>query len=194
MTMREISPLTLLPVGAFAFLGGAALFTNRKGLSMLPKSDGPIEGVPIVCWQRFVAAMVVAPKNTVSSRGRTGMFGMDARRLCDVGFMDKAKKSTVAGETGVWVGEWKKPVTTEKFLASTPLQYEAFKRSMTRMAPKVQGLVGRTVDGTRATLSGLLGVGHLAGEEGARSWVEEPKIRARFAATTKNFHRCNGIF
>lgn len=117
---------------------------------MLPKTDGPIEGVPILAWQRFVTMMVVAPKNTVTS-GRTGMFGMDARRLCDVGFMEKARKSTIAGETGVWTGTWKAPVTTEKFLLYTPLQYEAFKRSMSRMAPKVQGLAGRTIDGTKAT-------------------------------------------
>jgi len=192
--MRQISAISLIPVGALAFLGGAALVTSRRGLSMLPPSEGPIAGVPIVAWQRFVTIMAVAPKNHISPRGRTGMFGMDARRLCDVGLMVSARKAAVAGESGVWVGEWKKPLTSESFLASTPLQYEAFKRSMARMSPKVRGLVGTSIDGTRATLSGLLGVGHLAGEEGTRSWVEDPRVRARFSATTKNFHRCNGIF
>lgn len=193
--MAQVSALSLFPVGVFAFLGGAVLGVSRKGMSMSrPEPQGPISGVPLVAWRRFVTVMAVAPRGYESPRGRTGMFGMDARRLRDVGFMESARKATVGGEAGVWVGEWRAPVTREKFLASAPLQYEAFRRSATRMAPKVSGLVGKIVDGRKCSLSGLLGVGHLAGEEGVRSWVEDPAVRRRFSATTKNFARTNGIF
>lgn len=193
--MEKVGALTLVPVGIFAFLGGAVLGVSRKGMSMSrPEPEGPIRGVPLVAWRRFVTVMAVAPRDYVSPRGRTGMFGMDARRLRDVGFMKDAKKASVGGEVGVWVGSWQEPVTREKFLASPALQYEAFRRSATRMAPRVSGLVGKVVDGQRCSLSGLLGVGHLAGEEGVRSWVEDPAVRRRFSTTTKNFARTNGIF
>jgi hypothetical protein len=123
-----------------------------------------------------------------------GAFGLDARRLADVGFMEKPRKMTVGGETGVWVGDWKSPLTTEKFLASTPAQYVAFKRSMSLMAPTVGAFVGAPIDGVKASLSGLLGVGHLAGEAGVESWVRNAEVRKRFKGTTKRFSQANGIF
>ena len=191
--MKELNPIILLPVGVFSFLAGATFGRSRKGLSML-KPSSPLPGVPLLRWERFVTIMAVAPKRHVTPRYRLGTFGLDARRLSDVGFVEKPRKAVVGSETGVWVGEWKKPLTTEKFLASTPAQYEAFRRSVVRMSPKVGEFVGAEVDGTKCTLSGLLGVGHLAGEEGVRGWVLDPAVRARFRATTENFNRTNGIF
>jgi hypothetical protein len=193
--MKDISPVALIPVGIFSFLGGAALFKSRKNLSMLPpEKQGPLPGVPIASWTRFISIMAIAPKKTVTPRGRMGAFGLDARRLSDVGFMEKPRKTTIGGETGVWTGDWKAPLTTEKFLDSTPAQYEAFKRSMKLMAPKVGSFVGADIDGVPATLSGLLGVGHLAGEAGVESWVKNPDIRKKFKATSVNFNKTNNIF
>jgi hypothetical protein len=193
--MKTVNPLFLLPFGIFAFLGGAAFGRSRKGLSMTPPpKGGPVPGVPLIKWERFVTVMAVAPKRHRTPRYRLGIFGLDARRLADVGFMVSPRKSTVGGETGVWIGEWKKPLTTDKFLDSMPAQYTAFKRSMIRMAPKVAGFVGTDIDGAKCTLSGLLGVGHLAGEAGVKSWVENPDVRRRFKSTTANFARTNGIF
>jgi hypothetical protein len=193
--LKPISPLTLIPVGIFAFLGGAALGRTRKGLSMAtPKKGSPIDGVPLARWERFVTIMAVAPRQRVTPRYRLGTFGMDARRLSDVGFMVAPRKAAVGGETGVWIGEWKHPLTTDKFLGSMPAQYLAFKRSMSRLATRVSGFVGADVDGTKCSLSGLLGVGHLAGEAGVESWVKSPDVRKRFKSTTANFVRANGIF
>ena len=193
--MRALTPLALIPVGVFSFLGGAALGRSRRGLSMTPRTTGPLPGVPLHSWERFVLVMATAPRRRVTPRYRLGTFGMDARRLCDVGFMSAPRKVSVSGSAGgAWVGEWRTPLTTEKFLASTPAQYEAFRRSVVRMAPKVGEFVGAEVDGTKCTLSGLLGVGHLAGEEGVRGWVGDPAVRRRFRATTENFNRTNGIF
>ena len=193
--LKPISPLSLIPVGIFAFLGGAVFGRSRKGLSMtVPKKVSPVDGVPLLKWERFVTVMAVAPKQHRTPRYRLGTFGMDARRLSDVGFMVAPRKAVVGGESGVWIGEWKKPLTTDKFLGSMPAQYVAFKRSMVRMIPKVAGFVGAEVDGAKCSLSGLLGVGHLAGEAGVESWVKDPDVRKRFKSTTSNFVRTNGIF
>jgi hypothetical protein len=187
-------PALLIPVGIFAFLGGAAFGRSRQGLSMTPRTESPLPGVPLLSWERFVTVMAVSPPSQVTPRRRMGVFGMDARRLTDVGFMEEARKTSVAGEQGVWVANWRAPLTTEKFLASTPAQYEAFSRSCRRLAPKVREHVGKLVDGQPCSLSGLLGVGHLAGEAGVASWVADPRVRARFRATTQTFHRTNGVF
>lgn len=189
-----MTPATLIPVGIFAFLGGAAFGRSRKNLSMTPRSTSPLPGVPLLAWERFVTVMAVSPPRHVTPRRRMGMFGMDARRLSDVGFMEEPRKAVVGGVDGVWVAEWAAPLTTEKFLASTPAQYEAFNRSCRRLAPRVQGLVGTVVDGQACSLSGLLGVGHLAGEAGVAGWASDPRVRERFRATTQAFHRTNGIF
>ena len=187
-------PLALIPVGIFAFLGGAALGRSRRGLSMTPRTASPLPGVPLLSWERFVTVMAVSPPAQVTPRRRMGMFGLDARRLADVGFMEGARKSSVGGVDGVWVASWRPPLTTERFLASTPAQYEAFRRSCVRMAPKIQGYVGVVVDGQPCTLSGLLGVGHLAGELGVSGWVTNPGVREKFRATSKMFSKTNGIF
>jgi len=190
-----MSPILLIPVGVFGFLGGAAFGTSRKGLSMLPpERPSPLRGVPAMRWEKFVTVMVVAPKKTVTPRGRWGLFGMDARRLSDIGFMASPRKTTVGGIPGIWSGEWVAPLSRDHFLSSTPAQYEAFARSMRRMVPKVSGLVGLSVGSQRCSLSGLLAVGHLAGEDGVKSWVADPAVREKFQATTANFKRANGLF
>lgn len=159
-----------------------------------PERPSPLRGVPAVAWSRFVTVMVQAPRSHATPRGRLGLFGMDGRRLADVGFMRSPRKVTVGSETGVWTGEWVAPLTEQKFLASAGAQYEALSRSMRRMAPKVAGYVGRTVDGKKISLSGLLAVGHLAGEDGVASWVADPAVRQKFGQTTRNFERANGLF
>jgi hypothetical protein len=65
---------------------------------------------------------------------------------------------------------------------------------MKLMAPKVGAFVGADIGGVKATLSGLLGVGHLAGEAGVESWVKSGDVRRKFKATTANFVKTNNIF
>ena len=172
-------------LGLLGGLTGFALAARRMTAS------SPLAGVALVSWQRFVGLMAVAPKNAVSPRGRLGTFQMDARRLKDVGLMESAKKTGSAGE---WVGQWKGGLTREQFLGSMPLQYAAFCRSMRTMAPKVSGLVGQVVDGKTCSLSGLLGVGHMAGEVGLLGWLADADARKRFGATTAVFDNANQIF
>jgi hypothetical protein len=181
---------------SLGFLAGASIFgPGRKGLTMLPPARmSPLRGVILLRWTRFVTTMARSPANYSSPRGRHGMFGMDMRRLSDVGFVKKPRKAEINGECGVWTGEWTPPLSTKVYLASKPVQYESFKRSMIRLAPKAQKYVGTKVDGAVCSLSGLLGVGHHAGESGIESWVKNPETRKKFSATTQTFNLVNGIF
>lgn len=188
-------PAILLPFGVFSFLTGAVLGTSRKNLSMLPPpKTNPFVGVPTASWSRFVTIMAIAPKAQVTPRRRFGMFGLDARRLADVGFMASPKKVSIGSEGGVWSGDWVTPLTEKKFLESTPAQYEAFGRSMRLLVPRAAPHVGKVIDGKKATLSGLLAAGHLAGTAGLEGWASDPAVRQKFGATTKNFEKANGIF
>jgi hypothetical protein len=178
------------------FLAGAAICgPGRKGLTMLPKApSSPIRGIVLVRWSRFVTTMARHTPSYASPRCRYGMFGMDMRRLADVGFAKKPRKTSLNGEVGVWVGDWSAPLSEKAYTNSLPAQYESFKRSMVRMVPKAKEHVGVVVDGKQCTLSGLLGVGHHAGENGITSWVKDPKVREKFKNTTEAFTRTNGIF
>lgn len=189
-----MTPVMLLPAVLLGFLGGAALVSpSRRGLSMA-KRPSPLPGVPLVRWEHFVAVMACRPKGWRGPKGRLGTFDMDARRLKDVGLMTKTKKGVVDGAVGVWIGEWTPPLTEKKFLGSMPLQYASFIRSMRDMAPKVSGFVGVEVDEVECSLSGLLGVGHMAGEAGVESWVSDAAVRKRFPGTTESFMKTNMIF
>ena len=185
-------PLLAIPIGLVGLLTGISLATGRRGLTMLPKS--PIRGIILVRWTRFTRTMGRRPRNYESPRGRLGAFDMDARRLSDVDFAENPHKVIVGSETGVWAADFKKPLTKDAFLGSLPLQYEAFKRSMVQMTPAVVGFVGTEVDGCKCSLSGLLGVGHMAGVAGVASWVKSPEIRKKFKNTTEMFQATNGIF
>lgn len=154
----------------------------------------PVSGVAPEAWERFVAQMAVADKSHVSERGKLGAFQMDARRLADVGAMRRAWKGPRGGVAGAWVGEWASGLTEAAFLGSMPLQYAVFARSMRAAAPKVSPLVGSVIDGKVATLSGLLGVSHAAGERSVEGFVRDPMIRTRFPSTADVFRRTNGIF
>jgi len=187
-----VLPLIAIPVGLVGLLTGISLATGRRGLTMLPQS--PIKGVVLVRWLRFTRTMARRPRDYESPRGRLGAFDMDARRLSDVGFAENPRKVIVGSETGVWTADWKKPISKDVFLGSLPVQYEAFKRSMVQMTPAVVGFVGTEVDGCRCSLSGLLGVGHMAGVAGVASWVKNPDTRKKFNNTTETFQLTNGIF
>jgi hypothetical protein len=185
----------IIPASVLSFLGGLALGNSRRGLSMLPpERRSPLPGVTGKAWAQFVSVMIVAPKRHAGPRGRMGYFELDARRLADVGFMREPRKVTVGSETGVWTGSWVPPLSGEIFLHSTPAQYEAFSRSMRGLAAGVAPLVGTKIDGRKATLSGLLGAGHLAGKTGIISWARDPAVRAKFQGTTSNFDKTNGLF
>lgn len=156
--------------------------------------SSPIAGVAAEPWSSFVARMAVADKGHVGRKGKLGAFQMDARRLTDVGAMTRAWKGKREEEVGAWMGEWIAGLTEKEFLGNLPLQYAVFSRSMRAAAPKVSPLVGKVVDGKVASLSGLLGVSHVAGERGVEGFVMDRQVRTRFPSTAAVFSRTNGIF
>jgi hypothetical protein len=184
-------PLITIPIALLGFLFGRLSTKNAKPNA---NSGSPLDDVTLGAWEKFVGAMAVAPRNHVGRRGKLGTFQMDARRLADVGAMTRAWKERRGGEEGVWVGDWLEGLTEVSFLGSMPLQYAVFTRSCRAAAPKVSGFCGREVDGRVASLSGLLGVCHVAGERGVGSFVVDESTRERFPATREVFTKVNGIF
>jgi len=179
-------PLLAIPAALVGYLIGRRA-AGRKAESM---SGSPLDAVTLGAWEKFVAEMAKSGKAEKGRKGKMGAFQMDARRLADVGAMKKAWKTP----EGSWTGEWSAGLTETAFLGSMPLQYAVFVRSMRAAAPKVSPLVGREVEGKKASLSGLLGVSHVAGERGVLSFVEDADVRRKFPATSEAFKRTNGIF
>ena len=187
-------PILVVPAALLGFLFGKLTSKKTTGDRRRATSRSPLDDVTLGAWEAFVSRMAVAPKGHIGRRGKLGAFQMDARRLADVGAMKAARKGRRGEEEGAWIGEWMKGLTEDSFLGSMPLQYAVFVRSMRAMAPKVSKLVGTEVDGKVASLSGLLGVGHVAGERGVGSFVSGPAVRERFPATVETFRRTNEIF
>jgi hypothetical protein len=133
------------------------------------------------------------PRNYDSS-GHLGAWGMTARGLHDAGLVDAPKKVTIGRDVGIWSGEWRKPLSKDVFLRSLPIQSRAFTLATQKLVPAATPLVGAVVDGKSASLSGLLGVGHVAGAAGMVDWVRNPVSRKKFARTTETFNLTNGIF
>jgi hypothetical protein len=184
-----LHPLLLLPATIVGFfIGRVASGSGKSAVS------AALQGAPAAAWARFVAVMAVHPKEHIDKRYKLGAFGMDVRRLRDVGLLETASKGVYGDEVGVWMGKWKAPLTEAGFLGSMPLQYAAFVRSMRAAAPKVSRYVGIWVDGQRCSLSGLLGVVHAAGEAGVESWVKDANVRRRFSKTTDTWKRTNNLF
>lgn len=180
-------PFLLLPAIMFGFVAGSLRRGNNQ-------TSSPIANVSLLAWERFVAVMAAQPKDHVDDKYRLGAFGMDARKLKDVGVMSAAAKGVRDGKSGVWMGTFTPPLTEKAFLGSMPLQYAAFVRSMRAAVPKVTRHVGTKVANEPVSLSGLLGVAHAAGEAGVESWIADPGIRRRFSRTTQTFDRTNGLF
>jgi hypothetical protein len=179
-------PILAIPVALLGYLLGRKS-AEKKASS---KTGAPLEDVTLGAWEKFIAEMAKNPRETVGRKGKLGTFQIDARKLADVGAMTKAWKQP----DGSWTGAWSAGLTTEKFLGSMPLQYAVFVRSMRAAAPKVSSLVGAKIDGKPASLSGLLGVSHVAGERGVLSFVKDADVRKKFPATSEMFSRTNGIF
>jgi hypothetical protein len=179
-------PLFAIPAAIIGYFLGRKT-AEKKAAS---KTGAPLSDVTLGAWEKFVAAMAKSPKGEIGRKGKLGTFQIDARRLADVGAMTKAWK----GPDGSWTGSWLQGLTESAFLGSMPLQYAVFVRSMKAAAPKVGAFIGCQIGEKKATLSGLLGVAHVAGERGVGSFVRDADVRAKFPATMETFTRTNGIF
>ena len=149
-------------------------------------------------WTQFVNANKApgGPRSITPSFG-IGWFAFGAKRLVDLGMMSHPRRGTYRGRS-VWTGTWKPGLNINKFLADSLLQYRLFSQSMARYASMImqryRPYIGRTVDGRRITLSGLMAVARYAGPRGLSSWLQNPAIRRKFTKTTEAFARLNGLF
>jgi hypothetical protein len=133
--------------------------------------------------------------NKVSITGHYGVFHFSATRLRDLGIMTDVHKASSEGGKSIWVGTFIPPMTTEIFVNTMDIQLKALERSMFLYLAKVpKGVIGREIEGRKATLSGLLAVAHRAGGKGLLSWLSDPKDRTRYPNTSKAYAAANGIF
>lgn len=150
-------------------------------------------------WTRFVKCVMGNDPRAITDSFALGLFGFGARRLVDLKVM-KDPRQTQYGGRSVWAGTWIAPLTMQKFLADRALQYQLFFVSMRDYAhritntPAARALIGQELEGHQISLSGMLGVMHVAGWSGGLKWFASPGDRARFPATTAAFLKCNGIF
>ena len=150
-------------------------------------------------WSRFVKCVMGDNPGAITDSFALGLFGFGARRLVDLKVM-KDPRQTQYGGRSVWAGTWIPPLSMAKFLADRALQYQLFFVSMRDYAhritntPVARALIGTTLEGHQISLSGMLGVMHVAGWSGGLKWFSSPGDRARFPATTAAFLKCNGIF
>lgn len=178
--------LILISASVVSFILGARTTLNAK------EATSPTNNQRL--WLAFVRRMISASTNTVSSGYKLGAWQIGARRLVDLGLMEKPRKTVYGEKDGVWLAGWKHPFSEGSFLRNQKLQYKTFEKSMKKFAPIVKPFVGTTVNGKTCTLSGLLGVAHMAGEGGVKTWVDSEKVRKRFSATSDMFNKVNGMF
>jgi hypothetical protein len=122
------------------------------------------------------------------------------RRLADLGLAVNLRRGTYGpdGKT-VWLGDFKAPMSIDKFLANLKAQYRVFAKDMETHARYIdkfyRDIIGKVeIDGAPVTMSGLLAVAKHAGDKGIASWLSSDEIRHQFPGTTSAFRRFNGQF
>lgn len=190
------SPVVM--VGGLVLLVGliASMFGGKAQAAPLPKPDvipSPFADVTATLWTKFVQAMASAkrPFNFVSPKGFYGIFAMGVRRLVDLKVMKDPRKVGT-----VWQGTWVIPQA--EFLGSATIQYTTFGKSMLLyrkvIDAKYAKIIGATVEGKKASLSGLLAAAHVAGGAGLGRWLTDPAYRKKFQHVTAAYLKTTGIF
>jgi hypothetical protein len=150
----------------------------------------PLDGVDDIAWTKFVKKMGTGRLDSVTPKG-IGSFQISVRRLTDFGILKDPKK-----ENGTWTADWIVP--KDKLLTTPRLQYKIFERSMVNYARNIKDKypdqIGKTFEGTPATLSGLLAVAHVAGASALGQWIGDTAQRAKFKHTSAAYTSANGIF
>lgn len=148
-------------------------------VAMTPAS--PVDGVPRGAWNAFTDRLVRETPLFQTQR-HVGQFRQNKERLAELG------------------------IDAREMIGSDTAQRRAFDADMADAYQHALegGLINEHVrrlirvpgsrDACTVTLSGLLGVIHAAGLEGAVSWFENPDDRSRFVHTTEAFLKANGAF
>lgn len=175
-------------------LGAAISSQSRKSKAALSE---PLTSVPRPAFARFVALMACSPSAFKSSSGKLGAFQFSPRRLQDLGLVSETSRTSLPSSSSpspIWIATWRQPFSEDLFLSSPKVQYAAFVKSCRKYLPTAIAHRAKNIDGKISTLSGILGVLHVAGESGFASWFSDPKVRKRFTNTTSTFNNTNGVF
>jgi hypothetical protein len=181
----------------------AALAAPQKVLAsarvegFLEPFTSPFPGIGDEAWTRYVHAMAIGRPGTITADGRVGIFGMELRRLEDLGYVQNVRKVERDGEVSFEM-EWIEPYSLDGFLRDGALQYKAFARSTADHRATILGqyraAIGQVVSGQVATLSGLLGVTHQAGLGGLAMWLSGQGDPITQTHLTSAFVRTTGTF
>lgn len=174
---------------------GDVVAAVTKGGDVPIKSALP--GVTDGQWSAFVALFRGRNPAEVSSANQLGLFNIGFLRLRDLGLATNVFQREVKG-TRVWDGKFIAPMTLDRFLGSPALQYTVFQKDMQERVAHIRahhaGVIGKTIEGQPATLSGLLAAIKLAGTKGFDGWAASPSERKKFANTTAAYRTANGVF
>ena len=182
-------------------LDGIAQVTTAAStgaLSECLRYQSPLSAASDDQWTTYVRRSRVARPTAVTPDNRMGAYGLTARELSDIGWMDEAHKSVGVDGKLAWRGTWADGKSLALFLRLPAQQYDALEELSKLHAAAIVArhpqAVGMDFDARTATLSGLMGVARRAGMGGLRKWVSDAKNRAAFPETTASFARLNGIF
>ena len=145
-------------------------------------------------WRKYLRASRLTEADRDGRDWLIGVFGLSPRLLEKLGIMRDVKR---VGDR--WTGVWNGILPAEWFLKSLSAQVQAFTALSKMQREECQNLlatnVGKTIEGQKATLSGLLAVALRAnGKSGLESWLNSEADRRKFKRTTATYQRMNGIF
>lgn len=157
----------------------------------------PFDGVDAAAWKKFVALFRGSDIAEISASNQFGLYNIGYRRLADLGLATDVRRGNVNGKS-VWIGKFREPLTCDRFLNDAELQYKVFCKDIVDrrrlILSKHSTVIGQSIEGLPATISGLLAVAKIAGAAGLASWIANPAERRKFSQTTAAFKTANGIF
>jgi hypothetical protein len=141
--------------------------------------------------------MASAHPETVSPSNQLGLFQIGFPRLADLGYVENLRKGRKNGRT-VWLADFRPPASLSTFLKDPVMQYMAFvettKVDRGAVIKRHADVIGKTVAGSAATVSGLLAVVYNAGLAGLAHWLSGSEARTHAPRATAAYQRANGLF
>jgi hypothetical protein len=118
----------------------------------------PHPSISHATWRAFIKACRLRRWNYSDYMGEhLGAFSLSLQMLLSLGFIESIRRST----TG-WVVDWNFPYTQTAFLERPALQIAAFTRQamehISLLNKERSHLIGASIDGRKATLSGLVAI------------------------------------
>lgn len=179
----------------------AVVANVRQKAAAVKLYPSPFKAIAADAWNAYVAGSRGTDPKQITPAYFLGLYGLGMRRLVDLGLASNPKKVMRNGRE-VWDADWAEALKPgpDKFLADVDMQYKAFAKMTSDdwkkilATPDLAKAVGTEIDGTKATMSGLLAVAKMAGVAGLKEWLSSADARAKHASTTAQFKKLNAIF